>query len=76
MGIVASSFQGQDWLNQVFSAKSVTHGGVIRRKIVDVEREINLATLELEVRKRGFHLMRSGHHYIIICHSGPIEFVC
>lgn len=76
MESVAFSLQGQDWLDQVFRAKSVAFGGVIRRRINDVEREVGHAAFEREVRRRGFHLLRSGKHYVVICHNGPIEILC
>ena len=67
---------GQDWLDQIFRAKAAQTGGVVRRKVVDVEREIGRGALELEVRKRGFHLLRTRDDYLIICTSTPIQLIC
>lgn len=64
------------WLNQIFSAKSAQTGGVIRRKSADVDRKIGRARLELEVRRRGFHLVEAGDQMIIICDRGDIRVVC
>lgn len=67
---------GQDWLEQLFAGKSAQNGGIVRRAVRDVEREIGSNALELEIRKRGYHLLRSGNHYIIICHNDPIVMIC
>ena len=67
---------GQDWLDQVFRAKSVTRGGVVRRKLCDVEREIGLAALEVELRRRGFHMLQSGEQVIILCSPAPFTVIC
>jgi hypothetical protein len=67
---------GQDWLAQIFRAKTAASGGVIRRSIRDVEREIGRDALELEVRRRGFHLLECGQHFVIVCSPAPIRIVC
>ena len=60
------------WLDQIFAAKVVTCGGVIRRSKMWVEAEIGLPRFEYAVRARGFHLIEEGQQLVIICHSGPI----
>lgn len=67
---------GQDWLRQVFSCNAVRSGGVIKRAIGDVDREVGRAALELEVRRRGFRMVRTQTHFLIICSPGGIEVVC
>ncbi|SIN93704.1 N-(5'-phosphoribosyl)anthranilate isomerase [Vannielia litorea] len=61
------------WLNQIFAAKSVQTGGVVRRQVEDVDRKIGRAALELEVRRRGFHLVEAGGQYIVICTRAPLR---
>jgi hypothetical protein len=61
------------WLDQVFAAKAVTQGGVIRRSKMWVEAEIGLPRFEQAVRARGFHLIEAGKQLVVICHSGPIH---
>ncbi|MGV8986293.1 MAG: N-(5'-phosphoribosyl)anthranilate isomerase [Cypionkella sp.] len=60
------------WLSQVFSAKAVGSGGVIRRSKHWVEAEIGIDRFEHSVRARGFHLIEAGQQLVVICHSGPI----
>ena len=60
------------WLVEVFSAKAVTRGGVIRRNRRWVEAEVGLVRFENAVRARGFHLIEAGDQLVVICHSGPV----
>lgn len=60
------------WLNQIFSAKSVLSGGVVRRSRKWVEEEIGFELFEQSVRARGFHLLEAGDQLVVICHSGPV----
>jgi hypothetical protein len=49
---------------------------VIRRNKSDVDRKIGRDRLELEVRKRGFHLVEAGNQFLIICDRGDIRLIC
>ena len=61
------------WLHQLFSAKSVAKGGVVRRSVTWVESEIGRDTFVQEVRLRGYHLFEGGGQFIVVCCSGPIR---
>lgn len=60
----------------MFAAKVAVNGGVIRRAIRDVDRDIGRAAFELEVRRRGFHLIECDKQYIVICNAGRINVIC
>ena len=64
------------WLDEVFSAKSVRRGGIVRRAVRDVEREVGRALFVTEVRRRGFHLLECGGQFIVICNSGQMQVLC
>ena len=64
------------WAESVFAAKAVEKGGVIRRATRDVDRDIGRAAFELEVRRRGFHLIECDGQYIVICNAGRINVIC
>lgn len=53
----------------IFEAKSARSGGVVRRKVAWVERNIFVA----EVRRRGFHLIEAGNQFIVVCNQGPLR---
>ena len=63
------------WLARVFDAKAVEKGGVIRRSVASVEREIGHKFLADEVRRRGFHLIRCGDQFVIICNTGHLQII-
>lgn len=65
--------RGQEWLDQVFKSRAAETGGVIRRQVADVEREVGSAALVHEVRRRNFRLIRTRAHYVIVCDPGPIH---
>lgn len=60
------------WLDQIFSSKS----RIVRRSIASVDREIGRDALELEVRRRGFHMIEASGQLIIICDPGPVRMIC
>lgn len=66
----------RQWLEQIFSARAVNGGGVVRRNVRDVELRIGRVTLELEVRRRGFHLVECGSQFVIFCDRGNIRLIC
>ena len=68
--------QNTAWVNALFSAKSVQSGGVIRRSVRSIEREIGRDAFEAEVRRRGFHAIEIGGQYSILCNSGQRRVIC
>ena len=63
----------EDWIDQIFAAKAVVNGGVIRRAVRWVENEIGIERFKDEVRMRGFHLLEGGGQFIVICNPAPIR---
>ena len=64
------------WLDQMFACRATEVGGVIRRQVVDVEREVGAEALASEVRRRGFRLIRSRHYYLVVCDPAPVQVIC
>ncbi|MCC7320712.1 MAG: N-(5'-phosphoribosyl)anthranilate isomerase [Rubellimicrobium sp.] len=69
------SRHAHDWLDNVFHCRATQTGGVIRRQVMDVEREVGRKMFEDEVQRRGFRLLRTRHHYLIVCDQGPIDLL-
>jgi len=61
---------------ELFSAKAVARGGVVRRNRAWADREIGRGRLIAEVRSRGFHMIACGPQYVIICNAGGIDMIC
>ncbi|MEO0484300.1 MAG: N-(5'-phosphoribosyl)anthranilate isomerase [Pseudomonadota bacterium] len=60
------------FLEAIFDSRTAHTGGVVKRSVKDVEREIGEHVLVSEVRKRGFQMHRMAHHYVITCNDHPI----
>lgn len=64
------------WCNAIFTAKAVEKGGVIRRAVRDVEREIGRDAFIREVARRGYHLIEVGGQFVVICNEGRMTVIC
>lgn len=62
------------WIALIFSAKSA-QGGVVRRSIAWVEREVGRDRFIAEVRSRGFHLLASRNQFIVVCNRDPVHML-
>ncbi len=60
------------WCARVFDARAARTGGIVRRAVRDVEREIGRASFVDEVSRRGFHLIECGGQFIVICNAGQL----
>ena len=63
------------WIARLFDAKTAGRGGVVRRSVISVEREIGRAALVNEVTRRGFHLIECGGQFIVICNTGHLKII-
>lgn len=64
------------WIHQIFRAQQVRNGGIVRRKVSNVQKYASVEDLECEVKKRGFHMLQSGDQYLIFCHKGVFKVIC
>jgi hypothetical protein len=64
------------WLETVFQAKAAQRGGIVRRAVRDVEREIGREAFFAAVRRRRFHLVECGGQFIVICNPGLLQVIC
>ncbi|MEY4985017.1 MAG: hypothetical protein RIR62_3283 [Pseudomonadota bacterium] len=65
----------EPWIDEIFAAKTAMKGGVVRRNVDWVRREVGEERFFLEVRRRGFHLMRAGNQYLVICSADPVQIL-
>ena len=76
MDSIFSQTTPDGWIAEVFGAKSVARGGVIRRDLRWIDREIGRDRFLAEVRARGFHLIETGGQWIVICNTGFLRVIC
>lgn len=63
------------WIIQLFSARTAADGGIVRRKVADVERLVGRERFLQEVRRRGFRAIENGGHFVVFCNSEPVRIV-
>ncbi|MDP4033604.1 MAG: hypothetical protein Q8P60_12265 [Pseudorhodobacter sp.] len=64
------------WCDSIFGAQAAQKGGIVRRAVRDVEREIGRDALQQEVLRRRFHLLECNGQFIIICNPGQMRVIC
>ena len=75
MDTVIGQADPERWIAEMFSAKSMARGGVIRRDRRWIDREIGWDRFMAEVRMRGFHLIETGGQWIVICNTGFLRVI-
>jgi len=68
--------RGTAWIAKIFTAKQVRNGGIVRRKVANVKKYATVKGLRLEVKRRGFHMVRTGGQYLVFCHQGDFKVIC
>ena len=63
------------WLLHLFSSQSAREGGVIRRKIRDIDRYVGRKEFLAEMRRRGFPVVENAGQFVIFCNTEPIRRV-
>ena len=61
------------WMQQIFSAQAAREGGIVRRKVVDVDRIVGRAAFEAELRRRGFSSVENAGQIVILCNREPLR---
>jgi hypothetical protein len=64
------------WIVQIFSAKAAAEGGIVRRKVCDVERLVGRHRFLHEARRRGFHVVENAGQFIVLCNQEPVKVLC
>jgi hypothetical protein len=64
------------WFKRMFHAQAARNGGIIRRSVENVQGLASEAELMAQVKARGFHMVRSGDQYVILCHQGDFKLIC
>jgi hypothetical protein len=64
------------WIAAVFSSKAAARGGMVRRSVVWVDREVGRKRFMAEVRPRGFHMVEDGGQFVVFCNQAKVRLVC
>lgn len=63
------------WISHLFCSRAARDGGVIRRKLRDVERYVGRDAFLQEMRRRGFPVVENAGQLVIFCNQEPIRRV-
>lgn len=63
------------WIVQIFSARAAAEGGIVRRRVRDVERLVGRDRFLREVRRRGFRAVENGDQFVIFCNRDPVRLL-
>jgi glutamine amidotransferase-like uncharacterized protein len=58
------------WITDIFRAGAANKGGIVRRSKKTVLANGGYKALRAEVKRRSFHMLRTGGQYVIICNRG------
>ena len=64
------------WIRDIFRAGAVNKGGIVRRSRKTVRKNGGYKALLREVKRRKFHLIRTGGQYVIVCNKGQVKMLC
>ena len=60
------------WFRHLFSSKSALDGGVVRRKVRDMERMVGREKFQAEIKRRGFSAVENAGQVIVFCNAEPV----
>ncbi len=61
------------WVAHLFTSRAAREGGVIRRKVRDVERFVGREPFLEEMRRRGFPVVENAGQFVIFCNREPLR---
>lgn len=60
------------WFRHLFGAKAALDGGVVRRKVRDMERMVGRQRFEAELHRRGFSAVENAGQVVVFCNAEPV----
>jgi hypothetical protein len=71
----AEYLSSEAWMLHLFSSQAAREGGVIRRKLRDIDRYIGREAFLQEMRRRGYQVIENAGQYVIFCNGETIRRV-
>ncbi|MEL6452992.1 MAG: hypothetical protein AAFQ19_17200 [Pseudomonadota bacterium] len=62
-------------MRHLFSAKAAVDGGVVRRKVQDMERFVGRRRFLKEVNRRGFTVIENAGQVVVFCNAEPVRVI-
>ena len=67
--------QVERWMRHLFRSQIAQDGGIVRRKLRDIDRIVGRAPFEAELRLRGYRAVINGKYVVIFCNRAALEFI-
>lgn len=61
------------WFRHLFHSQAARDGGVVRRKVRDMERFVGRDAFRAEVERRGFTAIENAGQVIVFCNAEPLR---
>nr|WP_298293720.1 N-(5'-phosphoribosyl)anthranilate isomerase [uncultured Litoreibacter sp.] len=75
MGNLTSEITPDQWFRNLFSCKAAVDGGVVRRKVRDMERMVGRQRFYHEIERRGFSAIENGGQVVVFCNGSALRIV-
>ncbi|ABV92772.1 conserved hypothetical protein [Dinoroseobacter shibae DFL 12 = DSM 16493] len=72
MAVLPPQMTADVWLAQLFGSNEARRGGVVKRKVRDVERLVGRKRFLDELDRLGFQAVENGRHFVVFCNALPI----
>lgn len=66
----------EEWFRHLFASKAALDGGVVRRKVRDMERSVGRPAFVAEIERRGFSAVENAGQVIVFCNAEKVRPVC
>jgi len=61
------------WFHHLFAAKAARDGGIVRRKVRDMERMVGRDVIEAEIARRGFSVIENAGQVVVFFNGEPVR---
>lgn len=75
MRAALGSITAEAWFRHLFAARSALDGGVVRRKVRDMERIVGRDAFVAELERRGYSAVENAGQIVIFCNAEPVHVV-
>lgn len=65
----------EQFFAELLSSQAARKGGVVRRKVRDVERWVGREIFVDEMRRRRFRVLENAGQFVVFCNDDPIRRV-
>ena len=73
--MIPSAMTADHWLIHLFSSQAAREGGVVRRKLRDIERFVGRQEFLDEMSRRGYSVVENAGQFVIFCNREPVRRV-